>query len=129
MRDLIIVRGLPGSGKSTLGDLIEPDVPVISADDYFMINGEYNWKGEDLVKAHEYCLRHTEKRMIQCASKIVVTNTFAPKREILIYQELAKKYGYRFFSIIVENRSETKNVHDVPESTIKKMRDRFDIQL
>lgn len=32
--DLILVRGLPGSGKSSFGNLISND--VLSADDYFI---------------------------------------------------------------------------------------------
>jgi hypothetical protein len=45
------------------------------------------------------------------------------------YYELAKTYGYRVHSIIVENRHEGKNEHGVPEEKLKRMRDRFEISL
>jgi hypothetical protein len=45
------------------------------------------------------------------------------------YYDLAKKHGYRVFSVIVENRHEGVNSHDVPEETLQKMRSRFDIKL
>jgi hypothetical protein len=45
------------------------------------------------------------------------------------YFELAKKYGYRVHSIVVENRHGGVNEHGVPEETLTKMRDRFEIKL
>jgi hypothetical protein len=45
------------------------------------------------------------------------------------YLGLAKKYGYRTHSLIVENRHEGKNEHGVPEEKLKQMRDRFEISL
>ena len=45
------------------------------------------------------------------------------------YYELAEKYGYAVFSLIVENRHGGKNVHNVPEETLEKMRNRFEIKL
>ena len=43
--------------------------------------------------------------------------------------DLAKKYDYRVFSIIVENRHGSTNLHGVPDDTLKKMKDRFHISL
>ena len=43
--------------------------------------------------------------------------------------ELAKLYNYKVFSLIVENRHGNKNIHDVPQETIDRMRKRFDISL
>jgi hypothetical protein len=45
------------------------------------------------------------------------------------YFELAKKYGYIVFTIIVENRHGGVNQHGVPEKTIQAMKDRFQIKL
>ena len=45
------------------------------------------------------------------------------------YYELAEKYGYRVYSIVVENRHGVKNVHNVPDEAIDKMRKRFEIKL
>jgi hypothetical protein len=43
--------------------------------------------------------------------------------------ELAKKYGYTVFTIIVENRHGGTNQHKVPEEVLTKMRERFEIKL
>jgi hypothetical protein len=59
--------------------------------------------------------------------KIVVSNTFTLEWEMKPYFELAKVYGYKVFTIIVENRHNGKNVHEVPEDKIQMMKDRFEI--
>ena len=43
--------------------------------------------------------------------EIVVSNTFTMEWEMEPYYELAKKYGYKVFSIIVENRHEIGRAH------------------
>jgi hypothetical protein len=45
------------------------------------------------------------------------------------YFKLAEQYGYRVFSIIVENRHDGKNVHGVPDDKLKQMKDRFNVKL
>jgi hypothetical protein len=45
------------------------------------------------------------------------------------YFDLAKKYGYKVITLIVENRNNTKSVHSVPEASIEKMKNRFEICL
>jgi hypothetical protein len=45
------------------------------------------------------------------------------------YYDLAEKYEYRVFSIVIENRHGNKNLHGVPDDTLKRMKDRFQILL
>jgi hypothetical protein len=45
------------------------------------------------------------------------------------YFDLAKKYEYKVFTLIVENRHGGVNQHGVPEEKIKQMKDRFEIKL
>jgi hypothetical protein len=46
-----------------------------------------------------------------------------------VYYEMAERYNYRVFSVIVENRHGNINVHDVPEEKVKQMTERFEISL
>jgi hypothetical protein len=46
-----------------------------------------------------------------------------------VYYNLAKKWGYRVTSLIVENRHEGVNIHGVPQETLDKMKQRFEIKL
>jgi hypothetical protein len=45
------------------------------------------------------------------------------------YFELAKKYGYKVFTLIVENRHGGTNEHNVPEDKIEQMKNRFEYKL
>jgi hypothetical protein len=61
--------------------------------------------------------------------KIAVSNTFTQEWEMDAYYELAKQYGYRVFSLIVENRHGGVNEHDVPEDKLELMKNRFEVKL
>jgi len=130
---LYIVRGIPGTGKSTFAKTLGGI--HIEADQYFVdVEGNYNFDGSKIKLAHEYCRTQTEAWMKTDGdqvnvNKIVVSNTFTQEWEIEPYFELAKKYGYKVFSIIVENRHGGTNVHGVPEEKIEQMKNRFKIKL
>ena len=133
--DLILLRGIPGSGKTTLGNAIlksDPNdvVDLISADDYFVNeNGEYVFEPSKIKDAHLSSQKRCEEKMINNSSKIVIANTFTQEWEMEKYYEMAKKYNYRVFSVIVENRHGNQNVHNVPHKKITEMVKRFDIKL
>ncbi len=133
--DLILLRGLPGSGKSLLATIIlqnpsgyEPE--VLSADDFFTDDkGNYNFEPEKIKEAHNYCQFRCSERMRQQKMRIVVANTFTQEWEMDVYFDMAKRYNYRVHTVIVENRHGGENVHNVPEDKLKQMRDRFQIKL
>ncbi len=62
-------------------------------------------------------------------SKIAVANTFTQEWEMQPYIDMAKEYGFTVFTIIVENRHDGTNVHNVPDEVIDKMKERFEIKL
>jgi 50S ribosomal subunit-associated GTPase HflX len=62
-------------------------------------------------------------------NRITVSNTFTQEWEMEPYFELAKKYGYKVFTVIVENRHGGTNEHNVPEDKIEQMRNRFEYKL
>jgi len=129
-KSLIIVRGLPGAGKSKFAKLISahPDF-VCTADDFLMVNGKYEWSPEKAGGAHLKCQAKCKTLMKSNIPLIIVANTSTTERELRPYYDLAKEFGYQVFSVIVENRHEGENSHDVPEETLKKMFDRFSIKL
>ncbi len=124
---LIILRGLPGAGKTSLAYRIGEF--VCTADDYHMKDGVYCWTPENAHLAHIKCQEKVEWGMIEKISKIVVANTTTTLKELRPYYDLAQKYDYVVYSVIVENRHDGVNEHNVPEETLKKMRERFDIKL
>jgi predicted kinase len=135
-KKLYIVRGLPGSGKSTFAlDLVGSDFLVCEADKYFMVDGEYKFDGSKLKEAHESCRNIVETYMKdslvndQFYREIAVSNTFTQEWEMQAYIDLAKQYGYMVFTVIVENRHGGVNQHGVPDEALTRMRDRFEIKL
>ena len=133
---LVILRGLPGSGKSTFAGTMWNDYAICEADKFFYDKeGNYNFDPSKLKQAHEWCRQEVEIKMQdnqnnpQYYPEIVVSNTFTQEWEMQPYFDLAKKYDYKIFSVIVENRHGNKSVHDVPDDTLKKMKDRFQISL
>jgi len=131
-KELFLLRGLPGSGKSTLAAQLGGS--LVEADRYFMDYGDYKFDASKLKDAHAWCRDQVKKWMeVDNAGydvdRIVVSNTFTQEWEMKPYYELAEKYGYRVHSIVVENRHGGKNIHNVPDEAIDKMRKRFEIKL
>lgn len=126
--DLIIVRGLPGSGKSTFAKSL--GCPYFEADDYFVgKDGKYNFDISKIKLAHQWCKDRTEEMMREGIKKIAVSNTFTQEWEMENYYELAHTYGYKVYSIIVENRHNGTNVHGVPQDKLEIMKERFQVKL
>ena len=134
---LYIVRGLPGSGKSTFAKkLVGDDFLVCEADKYFSdAEGNYNFDVTKLKDAHKWCHDRVETYMKdslvndQWYREIAVSNTFTQEWEMQPYFELAKKYDYTVFVTIVENYHGGKNVHGVPDDKLEVMRNRFEFKL
>ena len=125
---LIIVRGLPGSGKTTFAKLLGTKA-ICCADDYVTRNGVYNWKPETIGVSHEWCQRKCRRFMKAQVERIVIANTNTTEREMQPYMDLARQFGYMVHTVIVENRHGGKNIHNVPETTLDKMCERFSVKL
>jgi predicted kinase len=128
---LYIVRGIPGSGKSTFAKtLVNKDYCHKEADMYFVDgDGSYNFEPSKIKDAHKWCQEEMDFLMRLEHSPVVVSNTFTQEWEMGPYFELAKTYGYKVFSIVVENRHEGTNEHGVPDEVLTKMRERFETKL
>ena len=125
-KDLFIVRGLPSSGKTTFAHKLCH--VVISADDYFEKNGEYLFDSSKLHIAHKQCQTIVEENMYG-NNDIAVANTFTTDKEMKPYFDLDYKYCYTVTTFIVESRHCNKNDHNVPNETVEKMRNRFNVVL
>lgn len=102
---------------------------VCCADDYFMYNGEYKWNPDDIGTAHAWCQRKCRRFMKKQIGRIIVANTSTTERELKPYLDLGRQFGYKIFSIIVENRHGGTNVHNVPDAVLEKMVNRFSVKL
>ncbi len=126
MKTLYIVRGLPGSGKSSLAKKVTE--LVYSADDFFTNKkGEYNFNAKLLGKAHEWCWGKVRDAMFIGAEAVAVANTFTQAWEAERYYQIAEEYGYSVF--VIECQNDFGNVHDVPQESIDAMKERWEKDL
>lgn len=133
---LILLRGLPGSGKTSFANLIWSSYVICEADQFFYDeDGNYNFDATKLGLAHKSCQVRVESMMqmnennSEYFPEIVVSNTSTTEKELQPYLDLALRYGYIVVSLIVENRHGGQNVHGVPDEKLEQMRNRFNIKL
>ncbi|MBB3698170.1 ATP-binding protein [Flammeovirga yaeyamensis] len=127
MGRLLLLRGLPGSGKTTLAQSLGGS---IEADD-FMVNdrGEYEFDVRKLDYAHKSCLEMAEMCIRRGQELVIVSNTFTTEQEMIPYFKVAEKYNYQVSSVIVENRHDGISVHNVPDEKVVNMMRRFEVRL
>ena len=133
-KNLILVRGASGSGKTTfVEEFIENVSLSIATDDFFVLDGMYTFDRNYLAEYHQRCIDSVESEMESPSTEgycnIVVHNTFTMNWEMKAYFDLAEKYGYNVYTFVMENRHKSDSIHDVPEDVIQAQRDRFEIVL
>jgi len=132
MKQVIIMRGLPGSGKSTAAMNMHRIYKntFLCSSDAFMVdeNGDYKFDPTRLGYTHGECLKRfvrlIEKMKHEPDVKIIVDNTNITVAEIAPYYALAEAFEFEvhidFFDTDIETSYE-RNTHGVPLSTIKRM--------
>lgn len=122
MKRVIIFRGLPGSGKSTLAKKLGGF--VVSADDYFMVDGVYRFDPSKLGEAHIACMRNFLYACGVDMPLIAVDNTNTTLMELNPYRLVALAHGYEVEVHRVICNPEVafkRGTHNVPLNTIKRM--------
>lgn len=129
---LIVVRGVPGAGKSTFANMLRESGMVdhvAEADQYFVQeDGTYVFDPKKLSEAHARC-QSIVRNILSVGNSVAVANTTTTESEVKVYQDIADAFGAQFISIIVENRHGCENVHGVPDESIKRMKQRFSVKL
>ena len=104
---IFLMRGLSGSGKSTVAEAIAqafPDAKVCSADHFFLDeDGKYVFDADKLKEAHAGCQAAAAEACAAGASPLVVDNTNVKKWEMNYYFTAAARHGYTV--VLVESKT------------------------
>jgi len=133
---VLIMRGLPGSGKTfRANELIgnSLSVSLVSASHFFMVDGEFKFDASKAQEAHTDCFA----RFLAAAKEgwkkpIVVDNTNSTSWEISPYIAAARVYGHSVGIIEVSAELEQclmDNTHAVPKRVMMAMNHRLDMPL
>jgi predicted kinase len=133
LTDLILIRGLPGSGKTTFAQIIAENgkFPIVSIDDYFTDpkTGEYHFDYQRNHLAYQSCLERTKAAIEVGAVRVIVHNTFTLPWELEPYLEMANANGCRLFVMTMEKYHGQSNTHEISEVQLQKMATGYQIKL
>lgn len=90
MAKLILIRGLPGTGKTTYAKRYP--ALHLEADMYFQRDGVYEYNLSLIKKAHAWC-QSSVSFALSHGLDVVVANTFVKVWELRNYALLAKKHN------------------------------------
>jgi predicted kinase len=130
---LTILRGLPGSGKSTAIRRLTGHPVVFSADHFFLTkDGTYNFDPARIGEAQTACQQACLRAMTRGEPHVVVDNTNTRKWEYSLYQAMSDIFGYKVVIIDLYDGGKTdeelaaRNQHGVPLDKIALMRSRYE---
>lgn len=138
---LILIRGLPGSGKSSLATSIlkaclpnaEPTNHIHSTDRFFLRKGVYTFDSSLLSDAHAWNQKNVDRKMSMGLKPIIVDNTNTQLWEMKSYLGMAVKHKYKIRVIDMStrwslniNELKKKNQHNVPKVNIENMLLRYE---
>jgi predicted kinase len=136
MMKVYIMRGLPGSGKSTwLKKFAQDHIKILAADDYHLTNGEYRFDPARSAEAHQWCFRSFVLSVVASVKRlapnefseslpsdhqfniIAVDNTNTTIVEMAPYVRLCEAFGVEYevvYHYCTLEESHAWNVHAVP---------------
>uniref|UniRef100_A0A7M4ENB8 NEDD4 binding protein 2 n=1 Tax=Crocodylus porosus TaxID=8502 RepID=A0A7M4ENB8_CROPO len=133
---LVLLRGVPGSGKSFLARNLLEDNPggiILSTDDYFYKNEQYQYDANCLGEAHEWNKIQAKKAFEKGVSPIIIDNTNIQAWEMKPYIALAQQYKYKVMFREPDTwwkfkpkELERRNIHGVSKEKIKRMLERYE---
>ncbi|NXC66442.1 N4BP2 protein, partial [Anhinga anhinga] len=133
---LVLLRGVPGSGKSYLARTLIEDNPggiILSTDDYFYKHGQYHYDPTCLGEAHDWNRKRAKEAFEMRISPIIIDNTNIQAWEMKPYVTLAQQFKYKVvfrephtWWKFKPKELERRNIHGVSKEKIKRMLEQYE---
>ncbi|XP_054058362.1 NEDD4-binding protein 2 isoform X2 [Rissa tridactyla] len=133
---LVLLRGVPGSGKSYLARILLEDNPggiILSTDEYFYKHGQYHYDPDCLGEAHDWNRKRAKEAFEMRISPIIIDNTNIQAWEMKPYVTLAQQFKYKVIFREPDTwwkfkpkELERRNIHGVSKEKIKRMLERYE---
>ena len=131
----VVLRGLPGSGKSTVGRKIAQNRGrIFSTDDFFLqSSGRYIFEPYRLGEAHQWNQNRCRRAVLEEVTPIIVDNTNLKKWEMEVYIHMALDANYHIEIIEPDTywrydpyELAKRNEHGVQQNKIIEMLNKFE---
>ncbi|XP_010085230.1 PREDICTED: NEDD4-binding protein 2 [Pterocles gutturalis] len=133
---LVLLRGVPGSGKSYLARILLEDNPggiILSTDDYFYKHGQYHYDSSCLGEAHDWNRKRAKEAFEMRISPIIIDNTNIQAWEMKPYVALAQQFKYKVMFREPDTwwkfkpkELERRNIHGISKEKIIRMLERYE---
>jgi tRNA uridine 5-carbamoylmethylation protein Kti12 len=132
MCEVVIFRGISGSGKSCLKTVLEEmcaeagvTIAIHSTDDYHMVDGEYKFNRKQLGYFHSLNKKAFEKSIADGIDIVGCDNTNLKQREYKAYIEAGRAVDADVVAVVFHpdeyDKHVERNAHGVPEDVILHM--------
>ena len=123
MNKLTIIRGLPGSGKSTYAARNYPDTFHVETDMFHVHYGEYDFNPHVRSQSESW-LKNSIRIALRSGMDVVASCVFGHAKKIEELKQIANDAGAKFEVIRLIGNFGDK--HNVPKDVLRAMRESFE---